>query len=236
MSQATLGRWLKNGVHYKKDELLGFKWLQRGAIAGSSEAQEQLAYCYMNGIGTPKSQTEAFYWFQRAAAAGHGGALCMIGALAADGDLPEKGDEYAVKQFEAAYFSGYTRAAMHLGDFYLENRSLYNPKIAFYWCKKAAKAGIPEGWYSIAQAIRQGQGKFDALEDARYTMALAADMGFAPAVYGLGEMYERGEYGSVDRKAAVDAYKYAAAMASADEKTKLLARQGITRLNRSWLW
>jgi TPR repeat protein len=208
MSQTTLGRWLQKGQNgLPQDEAAAFQWLHRASMAGSADAQDALAECFRQGRGTQKNIGEAIHWLERSAAAGHGGALAMLAAIAADGEMRGRGDAYVIEQFEAAYYAGEVYAAEHLGHFYLEkHRPIYDQRLAIAWFKRAGDAGKTDAYYWHAQTIREAGGALDALGDVRYAMALAADGEFAPALLGLGEMLERGEYGPKDFNDAAEAY------------------------------
>jgi TPR repeat protein len=78
---------------------------------------------------------------------------------------------------------------------------------AEYWYERAAKAGIPAGYYYLA-GMRYREGRHDEM---RRLMEHAAEQGYLPAMFELGRAYRFGIGGPIDRIKAYEYYERAAA-------------------------
>jgi TPR repeat protein len=78
---------------------------------------------------------------------------------------------------------------------------------AEYWYERAANAGIPAGYYSLA-SMRFREGKHDKV---REPMERAAEQGYLPALFDLGQLYMFGIGVPVDQIKAYEYYEQAAA-------------------------
>jgi TPR repeat protein len=78
---------------------------------------------------------------------------------------------------------------------------------AEYWYQKAAKSGIPAGYYALAgMCFRAGLSN-----QVKIYMEHAAEEGYAPALFHLGQMYRFGKGVAVDEARAYEFYEKAAA-------------------------
>lgn len=78
---------------------------------------------------------------------------------------------------------------------------------AEYWYQRAANAGIPAGYYCLA-VMRYREGRHDEM---RGLMERAAEQGYLPALFDLGQLYMFGIGVPIDRIKAYEYYEQAAA-------------------------
>ena len=122
--------------------------LQKKAVAGDANAQNNLGLMYVAGEGVPKNDGEAVKWYRKAAEQGHARAQYNLGVSYATGAGVPEDDGEAVKWFRKAAEQGLTNAQGNLGLMY------------------AAGDGVPQdfvdayAWLNIAAA----QGKKKAIE------------------------------------------------------------------------
>ena len=89
---------------------------------------------------------------------------------------------------------GYLDAQLLLGSIYNDSDvSIYNPQKAFEFYRAAAKQGNPEGLYFYAEMLLSGRGTGANFKAAAESLIIAAEKGYAPAQFLLGNLYEKGK-------------------------------------------
>ncbi|KAJ7070705.1 hypothetical protein C8F01DRAFT_1216494 [Mycena amicta] len=170
----------------KREELVreATSLLKRLADRGHAASQYFLADCYANGIGTVKNKQD----FDRA---------YPLFVLAAKHSHPD-----------AAYRAGTSAAALHPGAMYRLGIAELNgelglsksPKEGIKWLKRSAEhasAEFPHALHELALLHERGVDNvlFVDYEYSTELLAQAAELGYAPSAYRLGECYEYGKMG-----------------------------------------
>lgn len=205
---ATGGNQLEiEKVEEKREELTreGVQLLKRLADRGHGEAQYFLADCMANGIGTHRSRQDfdrAYPMFVLAAKHGHADAAYRAGTCCENGWGCRRESAKAVQFFRKA------AAALHPGALYRLGIAELNgelglskrPKEGVKWLKRSAEhatAEFPHALHELALLHERGVDNvlFVDYEYAAELLAQAAELGYAPSAYRLGECYEYGKMG-----------------------------------------
>ncbi|KAH8099904.1 HCP-like protein [Cristinia sonorae] len=179
--------------------------LKRNADRGHMPSQYFLADCYANGIGTHKNKQDfdrAFPLFILAAKHGHPDAAYRAGTCCENGWGCRRESAKAVQYFKKA------AAALHPGAMYRLGIAELNgelglsksPKEGVKWLKRSAEhatAEFPHALHELALLHERGIDNvlFVDYEYAAELLAQAAELGYAPSAYRLGECYEYGKMG-----------------------------------------
>lgn len=226
IAQFMMGQILDQGnFGVESNPGAAFNFYLEGAIAGAPDAKAAVAWCYYTGRGTVIDPAEAYHWFNEAAQDGHGQALAMIGAMYADGDHLHFDAGKAMEYFIAGFNAGYTYAALMIGDAYA-NGSLtqLDTGSAISWWRRAADAGIAEGYFNIASIVAGSNGELDYLGiDVRQEYSAAAHLAHGLAAIRLGELLKEGRYGPKNMKKAKAAFEKAKSIALDSNDRQLLA-------------
>ena len=191
----------------KRDDLIkeGLALLKRLADRGHMPSQYALADCYANGIGTHKNKQDfdrAFPLFVLAAKHGHPDAAYRAGTCC------ENGWGCRRESAKAVQFYRKSAAAQHPGAMYRLGIAELNgelglsrsPKEGVKWLKRSAEhatAEFPHALHELALLHDRGIENvvFVDYEYAAELLAQAAELGYAPSAYRLGECYEYGKMG-----------------------------------------
>lgn len=179
--------------------------LKRLADRGHMPSQYFLADCYANGIGTHKSKQDfdrAFPLFVLAAKHGHPDAAYRAGTCCENGWGCRRDSAKALTFYRKA------AAALHPGAMYRLGIAELNgelglsksPKEGVKWLKRSAEsatAEFPHALHELALLHERGIDNvlFVDYEYAAELLAQAAELGYAPSAYRLGECYEYGKMG-----------------------------------------
>jgi uncharacterized protein len=179
--------------------------LKRNADRGHMPSQYFLADCYANGIGTNKGKQDfdkAFPLFVLAAKHGHPDAAYRAGTCCENG--------WGCRRDSAKALTFYRKAgaALHPGSMYRLGIAELNgelglsksPKEGVKWLKRSAEhatAEFPHALHELALLHERGIDNvlFVDFEYAAELLAQAAELGYAPSAYRLGECYEYGKMG-----------------------------------------
>ncbi|THH27074.1 hypothetical protein EUX98_g7112 [Antrodiella citrinella] len=191
----------------KREELIreATSLLKRNADRGHMPSQYFLADCYANGIGTHKNRQDfdrAYPLFVLAAKHGHPDAAYRAGTCCENGWGCRRESAKAVQFFKKA------AAALHPGAMYRLGIAELNgelglsrsPKEGVKWLKRSAEhatAEFPHALHELALLHDRGVDNvlFVDYEYAAELLAQAAELGYAPSAYRLGECYEYGKMG-----------------------------------------
>ncbi|KAI0793532.1 HCP-like protein [Abortiporus biennis] len=191
----------------KREELIkeAMGLLKRNADRGHMPSQYFLADCYANGIGTAKNKQDfdrAFPLFILAAKHGHPDASYRAGTCCENGWGCRRESAKALQFFRKA------AAALHPGAMYRLGIAELNgelgltksPKEGVKWLKRSAEhanAEFPHALHELALLHERGIDNvlFVDFEYAAELLAQAAELGYAPSAYRLGECYEYGKMG-----------------------------------------
>lgn len=191
----------------KREELIreATALLKRNADRGHMPSQYFLADCYANGIGTHKNRQDfdrAYPLFVLAAKHGHPDAAYRAGTCCENGWGCRRESGKAVQFYRKA------AAALHPGAMYRLGIAELNgelgltksPKEGVKWLKRSAEhatAEFPHALHELALLHERGIDNvlFVDFEYAAELLAQAAELGYAPSAYRLGECYEYGKMG-----------------------------------------
>ena len=179
--------------------------LKRNADRGHMPSQYFLADCYANGIGTTKNKQDfdrAFPLFVLAAKHGHPDAAYRAGTCCENGWGCRRESAKAIQFFRKAAAALHPGAMYRLGIAELNGElSLSkNAKEGVKWLKRSAEhatAEFPHALHELALLHERGIDNvlFVDYEYAAEILAQAAELGYAPSAYRLGECYEYGKMG-----------------------------------------
>ncbi|OBZ66018.1 Protein SKT5 [Grifola frondosa] len=179
--------------------------LKRLADRGHMPSQYFLADCYANGIGTHKNRQDfdrAFPLFILAAKHGHPDAAYRAGTCCENGWGCRRESAKAVQYYKKAASTGHPGALYRLGIAELNGELglSKNPKGGVGWLKRSAEhatAEFPHALHELALLHERGveNAVFVDYEYAAELLAQAAELGYAPSAYRLGECYEYGKMG-----------------------------------------
>ncbi|KAF5392512.1 hypothetical protein D9757_002223 [Collybiopsis confluens] len=179
--------------------------LKRLADRGHPASQYFLADCYANGIGTPKNKQDfdrAYPLFVLAAKHGHPDASYRAGTCCENGWGCRRESAKALQLFRKAAASLHPGAMYRLGIAELNGELglSKSPKEGVKWLKRSAEhatAEFPHALHELALLHERGINNvvFVDYEYATELFAQAAELGYAPSAYRLGECYEYGKLG-----------------------------------------
>ncbi|KAF8203879.1 Sel1 domain-containing protein [Pholiota molesta] len=179
--------------------------LKRLADRGHPQSQYFLADCYANGIGTVKNKQDfdrAYPLFVLATKHNHPDAAYRAGVCCENGWGCRRESAKALQFFRKA------AAALHPGAMYRLGIAELNgelglsksPKEGVKWLKRSAEnatAEFPHALHELALLHERGIDNvlFVDYEYSTELLAQAAELGYAPSAYRLGECYEYGKMG-----------------------------------------
>lgn len=189
----------------KRDDLIreSTGLLKRLADRGHPPSQYFLADCYANGIGTVKSKQDfdrAYPLFVLAAKHGHPDAAYRAGTCCENGWGCRRESAKALQFFRKAAAALHPGAMYRLGiaDLNGELGLSKRPKEGVKWLKRSAEhatAEFPHALHELALLHERGIDNvvFVDYEYSTELLAQAAELGYAPSAYRLGECYEYGK-------------------------------------------
>jgi len=134
------------------------KEIETSALAGSAEAQHDLAAIYVAGHGGVTQNFErASLWFEEAAHNGIANARYNLGVLYHQGIGVEQNTETAFNWYKTAAALGHPEAQYNLGIAYIEGIGVqYNPQNAAIYFENAANGGVMEAAYNLGLIYENG--------------------------------------------------------------------------------
>ncbi|KAH9949418.1 HCP-like protein [Amylocystis lapponica] len=179
--------------------------LKRIADRGHMQSQYFLADCYANGIGTHKNRQDfdrAFPLFVLAAKHGHPDAAYRAGTCCENGWGCRREAAKAIQFYRKAGAALHPGAMYRLGIAELNGELglAKNAKEGVKWLKRSAEYAtdvFPHALHELALLHERGVDNvlFVDYEYAAELLAQAAELGYAPSAYRLGECYEYGKMG-----------------------------------------
>ncbi|WWC92909.1 uncharacterized protein L201_007871 [Kwoniella dendrophila CBS 6074] len=207
----------------KREELIkeATSLLKRLADRGYPDAQYFLADCYANGIGTVRGRQDfdrACPLFILAAKHGHPDACYRAGTCCEHGWGCRRESAKAVQYYKKAAVALHPGAMYRLGTAELNGALGLNrrPKEGVKWLKRSAEHAteeFPHALHELALLHERGIDNvlFVDFEYAAELLAQAAELGYAPSAFKLGECYEYGKMGCpVDAALSIHYYNIAA--------------------------
>ncbi len=149
-----------------KDNLAGFRWSERGAALGSSEAEYDIALSYLNGEIGPADNAKALEWLHRSA--GHGGekAQQTLAGFQLIGELIPRDEAAAVITLRRLAGKGREYAQLNLGLWLVFNplNKDRNIREGLHWTALAAEQRFRPALQLMGVATQLGlDGPPDAL-------------------------------------------------------------------------
>ncbi|KAG6917374.1 hypothetical protein DXG01_002749 [Tephrocybe rancida] len=179
--------------------------LKRLADRGHAASQYFLADCFANGIGTAKGKQDfdrAYPLFVLAAKHGHPDAAYRAGTCTENGWGCRRESAKALTFFRKAGAAQHPGAMYRLGIAELNGELglSKSPKEGVKWLKRSAEhasAEFPHALHELALLHERGIENvlFVDFEYSTELLAQAAELGYAPSAYRLGECYEYGKMG-----------------------------------------
>ena len=191
----------------KREDLIreAMALLKRLADRGHMPSQYFLADCYANGIGTHKSRQDfdrAFPLFVLAAKHGHPDAAYRAGTCCENGWGCRRESAKAIQFYKKSAAAGHPGALYRLGIAYLNGELglSKSPREGVSYLKRSAEhatAEFPHALHELALLHERGIDNvlFVDYEYSAELLAQAAELGYAPSAYRLGECYEYGKMG-----------------------------------------
>lgn len=195
--------------------------LKKLADRGYPDAQYYLADCFANGIGTVRGKQDfdrAFPLFVLAAKHGHPDACYRAGTCCEHGWGCRRESAKAVQFYKKAAVALHPGAMYRLGTAEL-NGTLglaRKPKEGVKWLKRSAEHAteeFPHALHELALLHERGIENVVFVDNdyAAELLAQAAELGYAPSAFKLGECYEYGKMGCpVDPALSIHYYNIAA--------------------------
>ncbi|KZT68649.1 HCP-like protein [Daedalea quercina L-15889] len=179
--------------------------LKRLADRGHMPSQYFLADCYANGIGTHKNRQDfdrAFPLFVLAAKHGHPDAAYRAGTCCENGWGCRRESAKAIQFYKKSAAAGHPGALYRLGIAYLNgelglSKSAREGVSLLKRSAEHATAEFPHALHELALLHERGIDNvlFVDYEYSAELLAQAAELGYAPSAYRLGECYEYGKMG-----------------------------------------
>lgn len=173
------------------------------AESGVSQAQSAIAYLYATGLGAVQSDTEALAWFTKAAEEGDADAQNNLGVIYAKGGTKAT-REQAIKWYLEAARRGHRGAQQNLVAL---NNDKLERKVAAPADASAVQLKAYDGeplyqfLYGMSFLVGNGTQEVDEYAAVNWIQK-AADQGYPPAEYQLGQLYLEGRGLSPDQDRA----------------------------------
>lgn len=243
-AQARLGLAYKNGWAVEKDLAAAAFWFWKAAEQGVISAEYNLAQAFEGGLGVKKDLKAAAYYYASAAKKGNPGAAFALSKIKGKvGVLPENylpdfsifsafGADVApmVETNDETAEGGEGKFVLFDGekyeveDLYAEARGYYDDEEydeAFDRFEALAEAGYAEAQNDFAECFAFGFGTVPDSAAAKFWYEKAAAQNHAWATYALGAMYERGDGVARNPMKAIELYKQAENLGSAEAAQRL---------------
>ena len=233
-AQWWLGAAYARGLGAEQDDTRAAQWFDQSARRGYARAQYRLGLSFRDGVGVKADPRKALDWLRKAAAQGHTQARSRLEAL--ESLMPdhlferyrqEPDQAKRVEYLKKAAQMGYTPAQAELGDCYAQGRGVERDYVkASEWYRRAAgqppqqpespqQATKPQQTESPQQLFERYRQESDQVKRMEY-LKKAAQQGYAPAQYKLGDCYACGYGVEEDNVQAAQWYQKAAEQGHAE--------------------
>ena len=190
----------------------GFRWLQKLANGGDTEAMAEMGSIYINETNT----SEGLNWLRKAADLGEASAWTTLASVYEQGkngvtkDIGE-----AVIWYTKAATNGDIYCELHLAQLYRDNEEVRNPKESFKWFLNVAQEYSSTNFnrflteqaiVPVAQAYDKGLGVDQDKTEAMKWYKKAADADDTEAEWRLGVKYDLGDGVDIDKQKALQWY------------------------------
>ncbi|ODS56470.1 MAG: hypothetical protein ABS36_08800 [Acidobacteria bacterium SCN 69-37] len=192
-AQIAVAEMYRTGNGATKDEAQALIWYLKAAESGLPEAQFKAAVMFHEGMGTARDNARSFIWLNKAAASGHAHAEAMLAVSYQFGEGTEKNIDKACRLYAQAAPKAVPRAAVGLGECYLNGSGglPQNNAEALKWFKAAAERNDPQGMYGLAIMYARGSNTLATSLEAAHWATLSAGMGHKAAQALLSQAHEQ---------------------------------------------
>ena len=164
--QKGLPRNMKNAKHYFM-KVAKLYWRDGRIIESDRPGLEKIATkaagyigrMFLRGEGVEQSNEKAQIWFNRGIKSTDAGSLWGMGLMYLEGLGVPKNSIKATEYFKASADQDYAPAQVALGAFYLDQGTPSDIQVANRYFEKAARYGLIEAFYYLAELIDQGVGR-----------------------------------------------------------------------------
>jgi len=204
-----IGNMYRFGYGCTANQEEAFTWLSKAAMARVPEAEYQLWQMYRDGDGVAQDPSEALMWLTKAANHKYGEAALDLADIYTIGDLVNADQEKAIQYYKIAANAGLPYAECSLGIYFF---SKCNNNVCYYyqaikWFKRAAKHGLYDAYYNLAQVYLQNRFPGRNLNEYVTNLDLAAREGVEIAILEMGNAYFDGMGVECDFKKAMEYYE-----------------------------
>ena len=218
-----IGNMYRFGYGCTANQEEAFTWLSKAAMARVPEAEYQLWQMYRDGDGVAQDPSEALMWLTKAANHKYGEAALDLADIYTIGDLVNADQEKAIQYYKIAANAGLPYAECSLGIYFF---SKCNNKVCYYyqaikWFKRAAKYGLYDAYYNLAQVYLQNRFPGRNLNEYVTNLDLAAREGVEIAILEMGNAYFDGMGVECDFKKAMEYYENPLLADNVDAQKKL---------------
>ena len=218
-----IGNMYRFGYGCTANQEEAFTWLSKAAMARVPEAEYQLWQMYRDGDGVAQDPSEALMWLTKAANHKYGEAALDLADIYTIGDLVNADQEKAIQYYKIAANAGLPYAECSLGIYFF---SKCNNNVCYYyqaikWFKRAAKHGLYDAYYNLAQVYLQNRFPGRNLNEYVTNLDLAAREGVEIAILEMGNAYFDGMGVECDFKKAMEYYENPLLADNVDAQKKL---------------
>lgn len=185
--QVELAAAYMTGRGVPQDFAEAARWYRKAALAGDSEAENQMGYFCQYGIGVPVDLQRAFHWYQLASASGSLQAKVNLGVSYLHGMSVHRNPSTAGQLFREAAEKGDGLAAAYLGTMYLSGLDGHrNLAEAEKWLTLGTHLHDPVAAFDLAYLLTSVPDHEQDLRRAAELLRFSASKGFVPAIHSLG--------------------------------------------------
>ncbi len=189
-----------------------FRLMQRMALVGHPDAQNNLGVLYFRGLGIPKDVDAALVWWHRAADSNSAAAQQNLGNAYMDGIHGEPDVASGLRWLRAAAAQGEPTALHRLGHYYREGRvvqrNLEETKVLW---EAAASRGYAPAQSDLGSLYMEGLGIAKNPRVALEWYEKSARQGYAPGQFNAGvALWKAAQPGSSEQRQAVRYWQAAA--------------------------
>jgi uncharacterized protein len=191
---ANIGYLYEYGKGVAQDYEAAMKWYRLASDAGNVMAKENIGKLYMFGRGVPRDWKEAEHWLTMGAEQGLVDSQVGLAIIYLEGPPELKNPEKAVPLLESAVEQGNLFASAALAKLYLSNevpKLKKDPARAMQLLRPAAEQGNVFAQLVLGAAEQDGK-NYKAAES---WYRKAAEQNEGRAMFGLADLYSRGEGG-----------------------------------------
>ncbi|KAJ0407681.1 hypothetical protein ATCC90586_001863 [Pythium insidiosum] len=218
-----------------QDVAAGVKLLRSLASSGHRDAEFALGVLHLTGEGGVRaSDREGAAWLASSANHGHADAKWVLATLYNEGRGVPQNPARALALLQEAAGLRNPRALFHLGVMveYGRGGAPRNFSLAAELYREASGYLLPEALHYLALLHASGRGVPKNTPQAVQLLGRAAELGFAPAMLRLGEMYADGDGVALDYTQALDWFTRAATAATDGEYVHAVAMQRQRELSQ----